>query len=408
MGEELWENNSGEIAAADSTDKIIQEAAKTVEIKDWSTISDMEKTVKDAVTKLEKVWLVVWWDKEKTEWWNNNVDEKKYGFVQALDMIAKNTTTVEWEKWKESLGDKIRECIKNKEYGKALVAILEMLFLGDWSLNFTTFHGESFPKLTQEELENMYKKEPDETKNSEIDEMKCKIETTDNVNQKLSYGFVLTQIQDYFLTKKLQTENPNKQPDDMDLLVPRLQKWSIICMRQERQNPDVTMKLWDAGMIANDNKTIVDFTHTAIITETKPEPMITHATMKEWVHTQSLREYLAQFPQTNIAVMNPNDEKLGSALSDSCLQKIWMQYDKWAPTAEFLWDVDIKNKFNIKDDKAKTNCVEFIADALFAIDPKYTEIEDKAHPNDMLAIAKKWYSVSYVKTYSSVKKESSS
>ncbi len=160
------------------------------------------------------------------------------------------------------------------------------------------------------------------------------------------------------------------------------------------------MKLGDAGMIENDNNTIMDFTHTVIVTKIAPEPMITHATMKEWVHTQSLRDYLKGFEHTNLVVMNPNDQNLGDAITQTCTSKIGTQYDKQAPVAEFLGSIDIKDKIHIHDDITKTNCVEFIADAITTEDPSYTDIYDKAHPNDMLAIAKKWYTMSYVKTYS--------
>lgn len=87
--------------------------------------------------------------------------------------------------------------------------------------------------------------------------------------------------------------------------------------------------------------------------------------------------------------MNPNDPKLGAAISSTCTSKVGTQYDKQAPVAEFLGSVDIKDKLHIQDDKTKTNCVEFIADAITTEDPSYTDIYDKSHPNDMLAIAKK-------------------
>lgn len=156
-----------------------------------------------------------------------------------------------------------------------------MLFFGDKNLNFSSFHGEAFPTLTAKDMEDLYTKEPDEAKNSYLQELKDKIGTTSDVNKKMSYNFILTQLKDFFLTKQLQQKDANTKPDDMDLLAPRLTKGSIICMRQERENPDITMKLGDAGMIENDNNTIMDFTHTVIVTETAPEPMITHATMKE-------------------------------------------------------------------------------------------------------------------------------
>lgn len=371
----------------------IDATAKKTSLGSVKTLDDAQNVIETAVKKIE--WKGVTLSSLSSISFEKN---SSVSFIDALHNI--DTHPYLPEKVWASLWEKLKEQLKNHDYVKAIATVLQMLFFGDKNLNFSAFHWDAFPTLSTEQKENIYAQNSDETKNTYILELTDKIGTTSDINKKMSYSFVLTQLKDFFLTKQIQQQNPNSKPDDMDLLAPRLTKGSIICMRQERENPDITMRLWDAGMIENDNKTIMDFTHTVIVTETVPEPMITHSTMKEWVHTQPLKEYLKAFEHTNLVVMNPNDPKLGEAVTNTCISKLGMQYDKQAPVAEFLGSVDIKDKLHIQDDKTKTNCVEFIADAITAEDPSYTEIYDKAHPNDMLAIAKKWYTMSYVKTYS--------
>ncbi len=394
---EGWSPRNDDVPISEPTKKIENLAINT-DVDPWASLSDLESIINKASTTLEGLGV----SKESVSIPNHlpvtEVWGKSFSFIQALDLATKYSDQAEKTKEK-SLWEEVREYLKKKEFGKALMVALKMLFFGSNQLHFKAFEGDGFPRLNTNEMESIYQKDTNESSNTAINETKDKIATTDDVNQKLSYGFILTQLQDFFLAKKLRKDNPNKKLSDMDLLSPRLKVGSVICMRQQRETNNNSVVLWDAGMIHNDNETIADFTHTAIITSISPEPIITHATMSKWVHTQSLESYLTNFNHTNIVVMNPNDDSLGSAIASDCLSKVGMKYDKWAPVEQFLGDVDIKNKFNIKDDKTKTNCVEFIADALFSIDPQYTEIEDKSHPNDMLAIARKWYSMSYVKTY---------
>ena len=49
-------------------------------------------------------------------------------------------------------------------------------------------------------------------------------------------------------------------------------------------------------------------------------------------------------------------------------------------------DINVETDMSkrIQDDKSKTNCVEFIADTLYS-SHQSKELEDKSHPNDLLA-----------------------
>ncbi len=162
--------------------------------------------------------------------------------LAALNALPSTETKAE----KKNLSETMREHLHAKEYGKALMIMLQMVFFGDKTLKFDSFHGEKFPKVTREALEASYTKDPLGKTNPDIVDLKNKIATTSDVNQKLSLGFLLTQRQDFFQEKEIQKTSPNAQCDDMALLAPRLQVGSIICMRQDRQAPDLTTKAGDA------------------------------------------------------------------------------------------------------------------------------------------------------------------
>ena len=284
-------------------------------------------------------------------------------------------------------GETVRENLKNKNYIKALKNILSIVFFNQGKTNFNEFTGDGFMTLSQDELQKIYVLGI--YNNPQVQEIRDKIEVSENVNEKLGLGYLLTQIQDYILWRKTGETKP-----DIDLLSPHLKVGSIILMRQEREQVKIQNRIGDAGMILKDNATITDFTHAAIINEVDGQLMITHATMDAGVHSEPLEQYLANFSRTNLVVLNPKRQEFGTKIASSCLSYSRVGYDKSAPVESFLGGI-----FLGKDDKNKTNCVEFIADSLFELDSKYSAIKDAAHPNQLLQASKNGFELSYVKTY---------
>lgn len=315
---------------------------------------------------------------------------------KTMEQAVHDITTAKLDQAKEDsdITKQLKEHLKKGDYAAAFMDIVQMLFFHNNEISFKELAGTGFVKLSEDELKAIYEKGKDGN-NPKVLELKEKIRTASSPNEKMAYAYLLTQIEDY-----IAEHNAGKALEDMDLLKPQLKKGSIVLMCQERQNPNALINIGNAGIMTKDNNTIADFTHASIVTEDGDNPMITHSTFKEGVHKQSLRDYLHTFPRTNIVVLNPQDPKLGENMAMTCDQHLGEKYDYSSGVAQFMADVSVDTKLGkqAKDDKTKTNCVEFIADALYNTSNN-NELADKSHPNDLLAATKAGYSLDYVKTY---------